>query len=164
MFRHVGLAEFQFASSKLWLAVLPLIAAVVAVTVLLAAAVVAVTVPVFVSGLFLPSEVSTPEAQSALQLIAAPEQDTASLESAVQSASAASDIFMLGGVTYEMLVGNPAFGAKDDGLGRAKRWQVLPKPQIAQYRPCILVFCTHRPSCHLSWLYFVIQAPSWHLS
>ena len=89
---------------------------------------VAITVPVSVTGLFLPSEVSTAEAESALQRIAAPEQDATSIGSAVQSASAASDMFMLGAVTYEMLVGNPAFGAKDDCLGRAKKWQVPAEP------------------------------------
>ena len=59
-----------------------------------------------------------------MQRFAAPEQDTASLDSLVQSASAASDVFMLGALTYTMLVGKHAFPAKDDGLGRARRWQV----------------------------------------
>ena len=56
--------------------------------------------------------------------MAAPEQDVSSLRSAVQSASPASDIFMLGAVTFEALVGKPAFLAKNDALGRGKRWQV----------------------------------------
>ena len=75
-------------------------------------------------GLFLSSQVGSPERDAALQRIAAPEQDVSSLESAVQSASAASDIFMLGAVTYEALVGKPMFPAKTDALGRTGRWQV----------------------------------------
>lgn len=75
-------------------------------------------------GLFLSSQVDSPERDAALQRIAAPEQDAASLDSAVQSATAASDIFMLGAVTYEALVGKPAFPAKSDGLNRGGRWQV----------------------------------------
>lgn len=60
-----------------------------------------------------------------MQRFAAPEQDCSSLDSLVQSASAASDIFMLGVLTYEVLVGKHAFPMKDDGIGRARRWQVL---------------------------------------
>lgn len=60
-----------------------------------------------------------------MQRFAAPEQDPSSLDSLVQSASAASDVFMLGALTYEMLVGKHAFPAKDDGIGRARQWQVL---------------------------------------
>ncbi|KAL3158083.1 hypothetical protein ABBQ32_011687 [Trebouxia sp. C0010 RCD-2024] len=75
------------------------------------------------AGLFLSSQVSGPEGTAAMQRNAAPEQDTSSLESAVQSATAASDIFMLGGVTYEALVGRPAFPAKSDALSRGGRWQ-----------------------------------------
>ena len=63
-----------------------------------------------------------------MQPFAAPEQDSASLDSLVQSASAASDVFMLGAITYEVLVGKHAFPAKDDGIGRARRWQVLYSP------------------------------------
>ena len=80
--------------------------------------------PLLAAGLFVSSQVSTPETEAALQRIAAPEQDATSLDTAAQSASTASDMFMLGGVTYEMVVGKPAFPAKDDGLGRARRWQV----------------------------------------
>lgn len=79
----------------------------------------------YAAGLFLSSQVSGPEGTAAMQRNAAPEQDTSSLESAVQSATAASDIFMLGGVTYEALVGRPAFPAKSDALSRGGRWQVL---------------------------------------
>lgn len=75
-------------------------------------------------GLFLSSQVDSPERDAALQRIAAPEQDAVSLDSAVQSATAASDIFMLGAVTYEALVGKPAFPAKSDGVIRGGRWQV----------------------------------------
>ena len=63
-----------------------------------------------------------------MQRFAAPEQDPSSLDSLVQSASAASDVFMLGAVTYQMLVGQHAFPAKEDGIGRARRWQVLQSP------------------------------------
>lgn len=63
-----------------------------------------------------------------MQRFAAPEQDPSSLDSLVQSASAASDVFMLGALTYEMLVGKHAFPAKDDGIGRARQWQVLQAP------------------------------------
>lgn len=70
------------------------------------------------------SQVDSPERGAALQRIAAAEQDAASLDSAVQSATAASDIFMLGAVTYEVLVGKPAFPVKSDGVIRGGRWQV----------------------------------------
>lgn len=60
-----------------------------------------------------------------MQRFAAPEQDCSSLDSLVSSASAASDIFMLGVLTYEVLLGKHAFPLKDDGMGRARRWQVL---------------------------------------
>lgn len=75
-------------------------------------------------GLFLSSQVDSSERDAALQRIAAPEHDAVSLDSAVQSATAASDIFMLGAVTYEALVGKPAFPAKNDGVIRGGRWQV----------------------------------------
>ena len=76
------------------------------------------------AGLFLDSELVSTAADAALQCFAAPEQDAASLDSLMQSASAASDVFMLGALTYEVLVGKHAFLVKDDGLGRARRWQV----------------------------------------
>lgn len=78
----------------------------------------------YAAGLFLSSQVSQLEGTAAMQRIAAPEQDASSLESAVQSASAASDIFMLGCVTYEALVGQPAFPGKSDALSRGGKWQV----------------------------------------
>lgn len=59
-----------------------------------------------------------------MQRIAAPEQDASSLQNVVQSATAASDVFMLGGVTYEALVGKPAFPVKSDSPSRGGRWQV----------------------------------------
>ena len=85
-----------------------------------------------VAGLFLSSQVGSPEGNAALQRIAAPEQDVSSLGSAVQSASAASDIFMLGAVTYQALVGKPAFPANTDALGRGGRWKVQKVPTITK--------------------------------
>ena len=79
----------------------------------------------FHAGLFLHSQLSSVQSEADMQRFAAPEQDCSSLDSLVQSASAASDIFMLGVLTYEMLVGKHAFPVKDDGIGRARRWQVL---------------------------------------
>ena len=74
----------------------------------------------------MPSQLSSVQSEAAdMQRFAAPEQDCSSLDSLVQSASAASDIFMLGVLTYEVLVGKHAFRMKDDGIGRAGRWQVL---------------------------------------
>jgi len=74
----------------------------------------------------LPSQLSIVQSEEAdMQRFAAPEQDCSSLDTLVQSASAASDIFMLGALTYEVLVGKHAFPMKDDGIGRARRWQVL---------------------------------------
>ena len=78
------------------------------------------------AGLFLPSQLSSIQSETEdMQRFAAPEQDCSSLDGLVQSASAASDIFMLGVLTYEVLVGKHAFPMKDDGIGRARRWQVL---------------------------------------
>ncbi len=74
----------------------------------------------------MPSQLSSVQSEAEdMQRFAAPEQDCSSLDSLVQSASAASDIFMLGVLTYEVLVGKHAFPVKDDGIGRARRWQVL---------------------------------------
>jgi len=77
------------------------------------------------AGLFMPSQLSSVQSEADMQRFAAPEQDCSSLDTLVQSASAASDIFMLGVLTYETLVGKHAFPVKDDGIGRARRWQVL---------------------------------------
>ncbi|DBA84289.1 TPA: hypothetical protein ACH3X2_006343 [Trebouxia sp. C0005] len=75
------------------------------------------------AGLFLPSQLSSVQSEADLQRFAAPEQDCSSLDTLVQSASAASDVFMLGAMTYEVLVGKHAFPVKNDGIGRARRWQ-----------------------------------------
>ena len=80
--------------------------------------------PLCHAGLFLPSQLSV-QSEADMQRFAAPEQDCSSLDSLVSSASAASDTFMLGVLTYEVLLGKHAFPLKDDGIGRARRWQVL---------------------------------------
>lgn len=73
------------------------------------------------AGLFLPFHLSNAEQVTALQHYAAPEQTDTSLDALATSASAATDVFALGLLTYTMIVGKDAFPARQDGLGR--RWQ-----------------------------------------
>lgn len=109
------------------------------------------------AGLFLSSQVSSPETGTALQRIAAPEQDVSSLDSAVQSACAASDIFMLGGVTYEALVGKPVFPTQSDALGRGGKWQVQNSHHHQIHLDLSAVVCVATSST-----IFSNDASSWH--
>lgn len=70
----------------------------------------------------MPSSLSDTEQLAALQHYAAPEQTNTSADALTASASAATDVFALGMLTYHMVVGKDAFPAKEDALGR--RWQV----------------------------------------
>ncbi len=117
------------------------------------------------AGLFLASQLSSADTHADMQRFAAPEQNAASLDDLMQSASAASDVFMLGALTFEMLVGKHAFPAKDDGLGRARRWQVCILPQsqklTAQTKysePCALKELPKRTCLTPTWTPFDPQS------